>query len=99
MYLYFIQDAENWKKKRKWHNAIFQYRKALEIYPNHLETQIKLANVLLFQCESEGTECFESYNFVQTLTNQYPDNPDVATLKERWNSSNKLQRNVSFSIN
>ncbi|CAL2077389.1 hypothetical protein [Tenacibaculum sp. 190524A02b] len=44
-YSYFIQDGDEWLKKGHFKNAIFQYRKALEMFPNDSLAKSKLLEI------------------------------------------------------
>jgi len=54
---FLISDAKMWKEKGNLHNAIYQYEKALELFPNHKELNQNLKSIYRQQCQTKGKYC------------------------------------------
>jgi hypothetical protein len=59
---FLISDAKMWKEKGNLHNAIYQYEKALELFPNHKETNQNLKSIYSQQCRTKGKYCDKAKN-------------------------------------
>lgn len=79
-YQFFMQDGDEWFAKRNWHNAIFQYKNALEKEPNSFVSKVKLAYSYLNQCKFENEGCVEAYSLLRDLQEELPNNPQVQVL-------------------
>ncbi|QIE60710.1 hypothetical protein G5B37_14430 [Rasiella rasia] len=74
-YLYFIVDGDSWFEKRKWHNAMFQYRKALELYPNDYDAMFRLTMAISYKCEETGKDCELGSAYYKKLEAFNPTDP------------------------
>ncbi|NAS30285.1 hypothetical protein GTQ40_04830 [Flavobacteriaceae bacterium R38] len=83
-YLFFINDGDNWLQEKKWHNAIFQYKKALEIFPNEYDANYRLALAYTYRCKYESTNCNEGETLVNTLIKAFPDKINLNELKRNY---------------
>jgi cell division protein FtsL len=74
-----IKNGDEWFEKGKWHNSIFYYKKARDIFPDNFEINFRLLNSYGFLCEFEFKNC----NDVQVLLNQiilkYPERENELT--------------------
>jgi tetratricopeptide (TPR) repeat protein len=50
-YLFYLNDGDARLKKHQYHNAIFQYKKALEVFPSEFDAQYRLALAYSYQCQ------------------------------------------------
>ena len=80
-YLELIEDGDQWLTKRKWHNAVFQYRKALEIFPKEYDINYRLTYALCLRCEADFTNCKEAQNKLDELLLQYPNRGELLELR------------------
>lgn len=58
-YEYLITSGDAWFKEEKYHNALFQYKKALEVFPNDQEAFSRVLSVYDIQCEKMKKNCKE----------------------------------------
>lgn len=68
-YDFLIADAKQWMKKEKTHNAIFQYSKALELFPNDITASYGLASAYIMDCEMNGLNCKEADELINSMRN------------------------------
>lgn len=81
-YLKLIEDGDKWLTKMKWHNAVFQYEKALEIFPKEYDINYRLTYALCLRCEADFTNCKEAKNKLEKLLLQYPNKSELIELKK-----------------
>ncbi|MET7030803.1 hypothetical protein [Sediminicola luteus] len=81
-YLELIEDGDQWLTKRKWHNAIFQYEKALEIFPKEYDINYRLTYALCLRCEADFTNCKEAKSKLDKLLLQYPNKSELMELRK-----------------
>lgn len=77
-----IADGDYWIQERHWHNAIFQYKKALEIFPNDYDINYRLAAAYCYRCEDKAKDCDEAKKLVVKILQDFPDDENVLKLKE-----------------
>lgn len=82
-YLEFIKDGDQWLEKRSWHNSIFQYKKALEIFPNEYDINYRLVYVYCLRCENEYLNCQEAKNKLDKLLKKFPGRTELIQLKAK----------------
>jgi predicted Zn-dependent protease len=80
-YLFYISDGDDYLKKNQWHNAIFQYKKALEIFPNEYDIKYRLAYAYTYRCRNEQKDCDTGLAYINALMEAYPNNDDLIQLK------------------
>ena len=79
-YLFFITDGDSWLSQRRWHNAIFQYKKALEIKPGNYDALYRLSMAYSFRCVATGVNCEEGKALVKRLQAYQPADPNIEDL-------------------
>lgn len=84
-YLKLIENGDEWLTERRWHNAIFDYKKALEIFPKEYDVNYRLTYALCLRCEAEFTNCKEAKNKLDELLLQYPNRNELLELKKILN--------------
>ncbi len=75
-----IADGDKWLKRNHWHNAIFQYKIALELYPSDLGVKTRLAMAYTYRCREEGESCAEAKKYIDHLLEYQPDNKKLYEL-------------------
>uniref|UniRef100_UPI00404A40D3 hypothetical protein n=1 Tax=Gelidibacter sp. TaxID=2018083 RepID=UPI00404A40D3 len=80
-YLFYIADGDEYLKKNEWHNAIFQYKKALEIFPNEYHIKYRLAYAYTYRCRNEQKDCETGLAYIKDLMKTYPNTDDLIQLK------------------
>ena len=81
-YLELIADGDQSLAKRKWYNAIYQYKKALEVFPKEYDINYRLASAYCYRCEIEFKDCTEAKEQLNKLLKEYPEKPDLLRLRE-----------------
>jgi tetratricopeptide (TPR) repeat protein len=81
-FLFFITDGDNWFEKEKWHNAVFQYQKALEIYPNDFDASYRLALAYVYHCKFENKDCNRGKILLMRLLKVKPENSALIELNQ-----------------
>lgn len=83
-FVLFSEKADHLYKKQDWDKAAYTYRLALNLKPNHYQTELKLARVLYFNCLYKGKDCFNAMDLTDKLLNQHPNNPVLQKMKVRF---------------
>ena len=71
------------------HNAIFQYARASQIFPNEYDVQYRLALAYTYQCQYTNKECKHADSLVNRLLIHFPDKEKVKGL--RGSLDNKMK--------
>lgn len=64
---FLISDGDDYMENGKWHNAIFQYKKALELFPNNYDAKYRLGYAYTYRCRNEGKECIKGTEYLDKL--------------------------------
>jgi len=90
---FYTQEGTNWIKKNKWHNATFQFKKAVELFPSDFEANYRLAISYSYQCKYDKKNCEEGAIFIANLKNKL-ENPSeikkVNSLAIHWDAINPV---------
>lgn len=81
-YLELIKDGDMWLEKRSWHNSIFQYKKALDIFPNEYDINYRLTYAYCLRCEDEYKNCKEAKEHLDKLLEKFPDKTELLELRK-----------------
>lgn len=85
-YLKHIAFGDRWFSESNWHNAIFYYKKALELYPNDYDSSYRLLQAYGQNCEKELEDCANAKDLLDELLVKFPDKKSELTqLKEVLN--------------
>lgn len=82
---FYISDGDKQLEKGHWHNAIFQYKKALEILPNDYDLQYRLTYAYVFQCRNTKKDCAIANEKVSKLLTFFPEKKDLIELQNVLN--------------
>tara|TARA_R100000306_G_scaffold260_4_gene638 strand:- start:17335 stop:17949 length:615 start_codon:yes stop_codon:yes gene_type:complete len=72
-YLFFIEKGDEWFKKGRWHNAIFNYKDAKALFPNDYSVNYRLVNAYSLQCEQEFKNCHTAKTLLDTMLAKHPN--------------------------
>ncbi len=85
-FLFYVTDGDTWFEKGRWHNAIYQYRLAVNLYPADFNARYRLAQALVQHCVHSGEDCRNARITIKQLIKEYPENKALlqteATLRE-----------------
>ncbi len=84
---FYMTDGESWLKKNKWHNATFQYKRAVELFPNNFNANYKLAIAYSYQCKYEGRNCIEGKSYFIKILEEFSQHDDyykITKLNKYW---------------
>ncbi len=85
-YLKHIAFGDRWFSESNWHNAIFYYKKALELYPDNYDSSYRLLQAYEQNCEKELEDCATAKDLLDELLVKFPDKKSELTqLKEVLN--------------
>jgi len=79
-YKFYLEDGDQWSYQNHWNNAIFQYKKALEIFPHDFAANYRLSLAYVFSCRDTKENCQIAEKMIDQLIETYPENPDVQQL-------------------
>ncbi len=81
-YLFYINDGDAWLRKWHYHNAIFQYRKALELYPGNYEARYRIAIAYSYQCQYAYEGCEDGKKLVEELKREFPKRSELSEVEK-----------------
>ena len=80
-YMFFLKDGDAWLQKRNYYNAVFQYKKAVALYPSDFEANYRLALGYSYQCQYDFENCDKGMKLILKLEKEFPDNKDIQNVK------------------
>lgn len=86
-YMFFLEDGDAWLQKRNYYNAVFQYKKAVALYPSDFEANYRLALGYSYQCQYDFENCDKGMQLILKLEKEFPNNKDIQDVKaifEHW---------------
>lgn len=79
-YSFFVNDGDRWLEQEHYHNAIFQYKKALELFPSN-DAQFRLARAYSYHCQYNDRDCEAGLALIQQLEENFPLSTELENLK------------------
>ncbi len=70
---YLLKDGDNWLKKGKYYNAIFQYQLAIKIFPQDSVAKHKLLKAYKLMCLNFKKDCEKKYRLQKELKKNNPN--------------------------
>lgn len=67
-YEYYIKSGDQWYQEKKYYNAAFQYRLALEVFPNDVIAREKLIRAYDANCFYDNRNCGKSEALLQSVS-------------------------------
>ncbi|MCB0464822.1 MAG: tetratricopeptide repeat protein [Aequorivita sp.] len=80
-YYFYLEDGDKWLQKRNYYNAVFQYKKAVALYPSDFEANYRLALGYSYQCQYDFENCDKGMQLILKLEKEFPDNKDIQNVK------------------
>ena len=80
-YLYYIEDGDAWLQKKSYYNAIFQYKKAVELFPSEFAAHYRMAVAYSYQCQYEFEGCEKGMKIVERLEKDFPNSEKIQAVK------------------
>ncbi|MCW5520960.1 hypothetical protein J1N09_14010 [Aureitalea sp. L0-47] len=81
-FIFYINDGDAWLKKWHYHNALFQYNKALELYPGDYDARYRIAIAYSYQCQYEFTGCEKGKTLVEELKREFPNRSELLEVEK-----------------
>ncbi len=81
-YNFFISDGDEYIKKGEWHNAMFQFNKAIEIFPNDYHAHYRYSYAAVYRCRNEKEKCEIADNSLSKLLKEFPDKTELIELEQ-----------------
>jgi len=72
-FLLLIEQGDEWFIKARWHNSIFNYRKAKNLFPNNYEINYRLVYAYSLQCENDFKNCHLAKALLDQLLIKFPE--------------------------
>lgn len=88
-YLFFINDGDHWLNLKHWHNAIFQYKNAIDLFPSDFNANYRLALAYTNSCFYEKENCEKAKNLVDQLIQIHIDKSELHQLRDSIDSNNE----------
>lgn len=85
-YNFHIADGDKMIEQKKWNNAIFQYTRALEIFPKELDAQYRLALAYSYKCINTYEDCKKADSLVDILHQKHTNNIQIKELFKNLNT-------------
>jgi hypothetical protein len=67
LYDYLISSGDEWLTNKEYHNAAFQYRLALDLFPKDSLATMRLISASDLNCEVNGKDCGESERLMEAF--------------------------------
>ena len=80
-YYFYLEDGDKWLQKRNYYNAVFQYKKAVALYPSDFEANYRLALGYSYQCQYDFENCDKGMQLILKLEKEFPDNKNIQDVK------------------
>jgi len=80
-YMFYIKDGDSWLLKRHYFNAVFQYKKALQLFPSDFEANYRLAMAYSYRCQYDFEDCGIGMKLTHKLEDQFPSNQNIKKIK------------------
>lgn len=72
-FLSLISKGDEWFENGKWHNSIYYYKKAKDIFPKNYDINYRLVRSYSFECQNEFENCEKAKNLLDKLFQMYPN--------------------------
>ncbi|MBX2827696.1 MAG: tetratricopeptide repeat protein [Flavobacteriaceae bacterium] len=89
LFHFYLADGDSWLERGRYHNATFQYKKAIELYPNDYTGYYWLAVAYSYQCQNEQSGCITGKSLVRSMQIQFPNSEHLEktlSIYEPWNA-------------
>ena len=73
-YLDFLKYGDTWIEEGKWDAAIYNFEKAIKLYPNSYDAKHRLALAYSYKCQKLKYDCYLGEQLTQQLLLDYPNN-------------------------
>ncbi|MBT0607385.1 tetratricopeptide repeat protein [Aequorivita echinoideorum] len=80
-YHFYVNDGDAWLAKGNYHNAVFQYKKALQLFPNDFEANYRLALGYSYKCQYDFKDCRKGKILIDKLSEQFPHNQKIKEIE------------------
>lgn len=80
-YMFYLEDGDTWLQKRNYYNAVFQYKKAVALYPSDFEANYRLALGYSYQCQYDFENCDKGMKLVSILEKEFPEKKEIQAIK------------------
>jgi len=81
-YLFYLADGDKFLEKGEFHNAIFQYLLAKEIYPAEYNVNYRLVLAYGGKCRYEQSGCIEGSKILENLKLQFTEKKELEKLDD-----------------
>jgi hypothetical protein len=76
-----ISNGDTWLADRKWNAAIYNYQKAVDIYPDNFDANYRLALAYAYSCIHDAKHCDSGNLLMKKLMVSQGENKDVLYLE------------------
>jgi len=83
-YLFYINDGDEWLQLNNWHNAIYQFKMAIELYPTDYQARYRLALAYTYRCQDEKENCKEAHELMANLMTEHPEDVKLYRLRASY---------------
>ncbi len=84
-YSYFIEDGDNWIEKKNWHNAIFRYKQAVDLFPKKYEANYRLILAYSYNCTYKNKDCEIGNKLNMRFLKLFPNDKNLLQLEQIFN--------------
>ena len=81
-YRFYIEDGDSYIKKGQWHNAMFQYNKAIELFPNDYHATYRYAYAAVYRCRNVKEKCNVASTALEKLLKDFPNQQELVELEQ-----------------
>ncbi|MFK5982640.1 MAG: hypothetical protein QM499_06980 [Flavobacteriaceae bacterium] len=80
-FLIFLKYGDTWIEEEKWDAAIYNFEKALKLYPNSFEAKYRLVLAYSYKCERMKFDCEVGEELISQLILDYPNKHQLLKLE------------------
>ena len=81
-YTHFIEDGDNWIEKENWHNAIFRYKQAVDLFPKKYESNYRLILAYSYNCVYKNKDCEIGIELNNKFLKLFPNDENLLQLEQ-----------------
>ena len=84
-YTSYIDEGDSWIEKENWHNAIFRYKQAVDLFPKKYEANYRLILAYSYNCAYKNKDCEIGNKLNTRFLKLFPNDENLHKLDRIFN--------------
>jgi hypothetical protein len=80
--IFYIEDGDEWLNQGKFENALFQYKKALELDSTNLSVEYRVCLAYSYLCRYDNLMCHEGDAHLKSVIEKFPNEDKLLEFKK-----------------